>query len=85
MVEKTPIERMRELAVQDYLTLTEVAEVASVGMNKAAKIRNELLIWMKRSDRYNYISSSRFLTTAVFEFLCIDISKYTGGYYHASN
>lgn len=79
MAKETSIERLKTIARKDFLTLTELAEVACVGINKAANIRTGLIKWMKEDGRYPYIDSSKLLTTAVFEFLGLDISKYTGG------
>lgn len=79
MAKETPIERMMVLASKDFLTLTELAEVACVGINKAASIRVKLIMWMKEDGRYPYIDSSKLLTSAVFEFLGLSITKYTGG------
>ncbi len=79
MAKETPIERMMILASKDFLTLTELAEVACVGINKAANIRAKLIKWMKQDGRYPYIDSSKLLTSAVFEFLGLNMTKYTGG------
>ncbi len=79
MARETPIERMKILAMKDFLTLTELAEVASVGINKAASIRSKLIKWMKEDGRYPYIDTSKLLTSAVFEFLGLDLKKYLGG------
>lgn len=79
MAKQTPIERIKIIAKQDFMTLTQLAEVSCVGINKAANIRVELVKWMKHDKKYPYVDSSRLLTTAVFEFLGLDIDKYLEG------
>ncbi len=80
MVVKTTIpERMSELASLEYLTLKEFAEVASVGITKALKLREELNDWINKTKKYRRVHTTKSPTQAVFDFLGIDRSWYLKG------
>lgn len=79
MVKTTSPERLAELATLEYLTLKELAEVASVGITKAIEVRGELNDWMSRTKKFRRIHSSKSPTQAVFEFLGIDRNWYRNG------
>lgn len=78
--ELTSNQRMCELANFDELTTKQIAEVASVGINRAIQLKKEIIQWMTESGKYRVYNSIRLQTKAVFEFLSKDIDEYKGGY-----
>ncbi len=79
VVKTTTPERMSELATLEYLTLKELAEVASVGISRALQLREELNDWINKTKKYRRIHNTKSPTQAVFDYLGIDRSWYWKG------
>lgn len=80
MVVKTTMpERMVELASLEYLTLKELAEVASVGITKALELREEINDWINKTKKYRRVHTTKSPTQAVFDYLGIDRAWYRNG------
>lgn len=78
MKELTSYKRMCELSSLDELTTKQIAEVASVGINKALELKKEIIKWMTETGRYRVYNTMRLSTKGVFEFLSKDINDYKG-------
>lgn len=78
--ELTSYQRMCELAELDELTTKQIAEVASVGINKGIILKEEITRWMIQTGKYRVVNKFRLSTKAVFEFLTKDINDYKGGH-----
>lgn len=77
--ELTNYERMCQLASFDELTTKQIAEVASVGINRAIELKKEIIDWMTKSGDYRVYNTIRIPTKAVFHYLSKDLTQYKGG------
>lgn len=77
--ELTSNQRLCELAEKHELTTKQIGEVASVGLNKAKKLKKEIVQWMTETGKYRVYNTIRISSDAVFDFLTLDINNYKGG------